>query len=126
VPEDALELFRRAIPQGEALVDAWNEELAAYERDFPDLAAELRRRLDRRLANGWDAGLKTYDEGTELATRKASQEAIAALPEPVPELFGGSADLSESNLTIIKGGGDFGPVERGRNLWFGVRGGGMG
>jgi transketolase len=61
-----------------------------------------------------------------MATRNASQEAIQAIAGPLPELFGGAADLSESNLTIVKGGGDFGPDEAGRNLWFGVREHGMG
>jgi len=121
VPDAAKELFRRAIPAGEALVEAWHEAFVAYEKEFPDLAAELRRRLDGRLADGWDKDLKTYATGEEIATRNASQEAIQALAGPVPELFGGAADLSESNLTDVKGGGDFGPDEPGRNLRFGVR-----
>src|SRR6266550_3084806 len=87
----------------------------------PDAARELRRRLDGRLADGWDAGLKTYAVGEEVATRNASQEAIQALAGPVPELFGGAADLSESNLTDIKDGGNFEADEPGRNLRFGVR-----
>jgi transketolase len=123
VPDDALRLFREAVPAGEALVQAWEETLDAYARDHPDLAAELRRRLasPERLADGWDKGLKTYAEGEEIATRNASQEAIQALAGPLPELFGGAADLSESNLTIVKDAGDFGPDEAGRNIWFGVR-----
>ena len=121
VPDAAKELFRRAIPAGEALVEAWHEAFVAYEKEFPDLAAELRRRLDGRLADGWDKDLKTYATGEEIATRNASQEAIQALAGPVPELFGGAADLSESNLTDVRGGGDFGPDEPGRNLRFGVR-----
>ena len=121
VPDAAKELFRRAIPAGEALVEAWHEAFVAYQKEFPALAGELRRRLDGRLADGWDKGLKTYAAGDEIATRNASQEAIQALAGPVPELFGGAADLSESNLTDVKGGGDFGPDEPGRNLRFGVR-----
>ena len=50
--------------------------------------------LAGRLADGWDAGLKTYADGEEVATRNASQDAIQALAGPVPELFGGAADLS--------------------------------
>jgi transketolase len=123
VPDDALRLFREAVPAGEALVEAWNEALDAYAGDHPDLAAELRRRLasPEQLADGWDSGLKTYAEGEEIATRNASQDAIQALAGPVPELFGGAADLSESNLTLIKGAEDFTPDEAGRNIWFGVR-----
>jgi transketolase len=121
VPDGAKELFRRAIPAGEALAEAWHEAFSAYANAFPDLASELRRRLDGRLADGWHSGLKTYAVGEEVATRNASQEAIQALAGPVPELFGGAADLSESNLTDIKGGGEFQADEPGRNIRFGVR-----
>jgi len=121
VPDAAKELFRRAVPTGEALAKAWHEAFVAYRDAFPDLASELQRRLDGRLADGWDNGLKTYALGEEIATRNASQEAIQALAGPVPELFGGAADLSESNLTDVKGGGDFEADEPGRNLRFGVR-----
>ena len=121
VPDGAKELFRRAIPAGEALAEAWHEAFSAYANAFPDLASELRRRLDGRLADGWDSALKTYAVGEEVATRNASQEAIQALAGPVPELFGGAADLSESNLTDIKGGGEFQADEPGRNIRFGVR-----
>ena len=121
VPDKARELFRRAIPAGEAIAEAWHETFVAYQKAFPDLASEFRRRLDGRLADGWDAGLKTYALGEEVATRNASQEAIQALAGPVPELFGGAADLSESNLTDVKGGGEFQAEEPGRNIRFGVR-----
>jgi transketolase len=123
VPDDALRLFREAVPAGEALVDAWHEAFEAYAADHADLAGELRRRLasPERLADGWDAGLKTYAEGEEIATRNASQDAIQALAGPVPELFGGAADLSESNLTLVKGADDFEPDDPGRNIWYGVR-----
>ncbi|HET9521334.1 MAG TPA: transketolase [Candidatus Limnocylindrales bacterium] len=121
VPDDAAELFRRAVPAGEALVADWERAMADYAAAHPDLAAELRRRLAGQLAEGWDAGLKTYAVGEEVATRNASQEAIQALAGPVPELFGGAADLSESNLTDVKGAPEFQADEPGRNLRFGVR-----
>src|SRR5690242_7932345 len=71
VPDAARDLFRRAVPAGEALVEAWHEAFEAYAADHADLAGELRRRLasPERLAEGWDAGLKTYAEGEEIATR---------------------------------------------------------
>jgi transketolase len=125
-PEEAVKHFRQAVPRGEELVADWQERLARYADAYPAEAAELRRRLAAQPADGWDAGLKTYQVGEDFASRQASQQAIAALAGPVPELFGGSADLSESNLTIIKDGGDFTPDEAGRNLWFGVREHGMG
>jgi len=93
---------------GEDLVAAWQQAYDAYERDHPDLAAEFHRRVVvRRPPDGWDRGLKTYPVGEEIATRNASNDAIQALAATLPAMFGGSADLSESNLTDIKGGGDF-------------------
>ena len=73
------------------------------------------------LSADWDVDLVTYETGTEVATRNASQEAIAALAPHLPELFGGAADLSESNLTDVKGEPNFSAAEAGRNLRFGVR-----
>ncbi len=121
VPDEVGELMGDAGRRGDELADAWRQAFEAYASAYPVHSAELQRRLDGRLADDALEGLKTYAVGEELATRQASQAAIQALAGPVPELFGGSADLSESNLTIIKDGGDFGPEEAGRNLWFGVR-----
>ena len=122
VPDEAARLFRAAIPAGDALVDEWEGRFAAYRDADPDAAAELRRRLGgTRLPAGWGDDLKTYETGTEVATRNASQDAIAALAPRLPELFGGSADLSESNLTDVKGEPNFEADEPGRNLRFGVR-----
>ncbi len=121
VPAEVAAHFSRAIPDGELLVAQWEERCHCHAADHPALAAELRRRLGAELRPDWDRAVKTYAVGDDLATRQASQEAIAALAENVPELFGGSADLSESNLTDVKGGGDFSPDSPGRNLRFGVR-----
>jgi transketolase len=126
VPAEALAVFREAVPAGERLVEEWNEQLARYGATDAARAEEFLRRVAGRLRPGWDADLKTYDVGTELATRNASQDAIQALAGPVPELFGGSADLSESNLTDVKGEPNFSAEEPGRNLRFGVREHGMG
>jgi transketolase len=127
VPPAVLELMRNAVAAGDALVGDWERRYYAYRDAFPDLALQLRRRtLDLGLATGWDAALKTYAVGEDFATRQASQAAIQALSEPVPELFGGSADLSESNLTLVKEAVPFEAGEAGRNLWFGVREHGMG
>ena len=126
VPEDALRVYRKAVEAGEDLVRDWGRRLLAYEAAHPRLAATFRRRLAGELTDGWDADLKTYDTGTEIATRNASQDAIQALAGPVPELFGGAADLSESNLTDVKGEPNFSADEPGRNLRFGVREHGMG
>ena len=112
VPDD-VRRHMNAVERGHQLVGEWRERVHALERVEPGTVAELHRRLDGRLADGWDAGLRTYAIGEDFATRQVSQQAIQALGGPVPELFGGAADLSESNLTDVKGGGDFGPEESG-------------
>ncbi len=121
VPDEAAAMFRAAIPAGEALVAEWEARFEAYAAAHPVAAAEFRRRMRRTLAEGWDADLRTYETGSEVATRNASQEAIQSLAGRVPELFGGAADLSESNLTDVKGAGDFSAESAGRNVRFGVR-----
>jgi transketolase len=121
VPADALSVFRQAVPDGEDRYAEWNEALARYADGHVDMAEEFLRRMAGRLRPGWDAGLKTYEVGTEVATRNASADAINALAGSVPELFGGSADLSESNLTDVKEQPNFSAEEPGRNLRFGVR-----
>ena len=122
VPDAALAHFRSAVATGDRLVGEWGQALARYAADYPAEAAEFNRRLAGKLPDGWTSSLKTYPVGDGPATRKASQEAINALGTVLPELFGGSADLSESNLTDIAGGGNFEAANPdGRNLRFGVR-----
>src|SRR5206468_1763199 len=102
--DDAAAVFRAAIPAGESLVADWEADFYRYRDAFPDLATELRRRTRvGSLPDRWDGDLKTYETGSEVATRNASQDSIQALAARLPELFGGSADLSESNLTDVKG-----------------------
>ncbi|MGI8703968.1 MAG: transketolase-like TK C-terminal-containing protein, partial [Candidatus Limnocylindrales bacterium] len=122
VPDEARAAFSAAIGRGQELVDEWRERMDRYAEAFPGEARELERRLDGALPDGWAEKLPAYETDAEpLATRNASQAAIQAAAAALPELFGGAADLSESNLTDVKGGGDFGPEESGRNLRFGVR-----
>jgi transketolase len=122
VPDEVRTRFRAAVAEGEALVSEWEARFGRYRDAFPEAAAEFRRRTARAgLADGWDTDLKTYDVGAEVATRNAGQDAIQALATRVPELFGGAADLSESNLTDVKGEASFEVDQPGRNLRFGVR-----
>ena len=121
VPGAARDHFRSAVPAGEDLVEDWSAALARYEASYPDAGREFRRRVGRRLPDDWDTDLKVYETGSEVATRNASQDAINALAVRLPELFGGAADLSESNLTDVRDAANFSFEDAGRNLRFGVR-----
>ena len=121
VPADVAEFYRGAITSGEALVAAHTKRLLAYATAFPAEAAELQRRMAGVLPSGWERALPTYELGGDAPTRNVSQSSIKALAAMLPELIGGSADLSESNLTDIHEGGRFTATESGRNISFGVR-----
>ena len=122
VPQEVRQAMGAFADRGDELVKAWDAAFYRYRDADPEAAAELRRRmLDLGQPDKWSADLKTYAVGDELATRQASQAAIQALAATLPELFGGAADLSESNLTDVKGADDFEADDPGRNLRFGVR-----
>ena len=127
VPEEALEHWRRARDRGARLEADWRKRWDKYRAANADLATELERRLAGRLPAGWDASLPVFGATDAQATRAASGKAINAIAPKLPELIGGSADLTGSNNTEIKGGGVFSGTERsGRNFHFGVREHGMG
>src|SRR5207247_1686737 len=127
VPEEAVARWRAAGARGARLEQEWNGRYAAYRQAHPDLAAELERRLQGRLPEGWDAQLPTFGPADAQATRAASGKTINAIAPKLPELIGGSGDLTGSNNTEIKGGGVFAAASRaGRNFHFGVREHGMG
>jgi len=109
---------------------AWKKSFAAYEMEFPQLAAEFRRRMAGELPADWNEKSAAFVAATaakaeNIATRKASQNAIEALAPALPELLGGSADLAGSNLTMWPGSR---PVTRqggGNYIFYGVREFGM-
>ncbi|MFP6836128.1 MAG: transketolase [Pseudomonadales bacterium] len=106
--------------RGAELQQAWQARFDAYRDAHPELAAELERRLSGELSTGWEAGIRELAESAQaamepLATRKSSQRCLAALADSVPELFGGSADLTGSNLTRWDGAQDE------RHMSYGVR-----
>jgi transketolase len=127
VPEGVPERWRVKVPENQQARAAWQRRMDAFADAEPALAAELRASLAMELPPGWDGELdKLAAEPKKQATRKASQQAINAIARNLAILVGGSADLGESNLTEIEGGGDFTPTEAGRNIHFGVREHGMG
>ncbi|MBF2097349.1 MAG: transketolase [Gloeomargaritaceae cyanobacterium C42_A2020_066] len=128
VPEDALARFRQAIVRGASYEAEWMATWAEYQTRYPEQAAEFTRMTSGTLPEGWAKVLPTYTpEDKSLATRKHSEICLNALAKVVPELIGGSADLTHSNYTLLKGYGDFQKGTYGnRNLRFGVREHGMG
>ena len=127
VPPEAVAHWRRG---NEALAfanDAWRRSLIAYAKAHPIEAKELGRRLQGELPGGWQQAIPTFNaENGSVATRASSGVVLNALAAKVPELFGGSADLSGSNLTTIKDSPIFSAKNyAGRNVPFGVREHGM-
>ena len=122
VPPEALAEWRRATQRGALLHADWQTRWTAYRAAHPELAAELERRLAGRLPEGWDGALPAFGPADSQATRAAAAKVLNAIAPRLPELIGGSADLTWSNLTQIKGSGGFaaGHVTE-RNFHFGVR-----
>lgn len=128
VPEDSLNHFRKAVNRGASLEAEWNQTWATYKTKYPTEAAEFERLLSGKLPDGWEKALPTYSPSDKpIATRKLSEVMLNALAPVLPELIGGSADLTHSNFTFLECSGSFlkGQYEN-RNLRFGVREHGMG
>lgn len=128
IPDDALSHMRQAIERGAGQEAEWNEIWAQYKTKYAEEAALFERMLSGKLPDGWEKVLPIYKpEDKALASRKHSEICLNKIAEVLPELIGGSADLTHSNLTELHCSGDFqkGQYEN-RNLHFGVREHGMG
>ncbi len=128
IPDDVLAFFRQSVERGQRLEADWQNCLKGYQKDYPEQAAELERRLAGKLPEGWEKSLPVFPTDAKgMATRAASGKTINAIAAALPELVGGSADLTPSNNNWIDSSKDFQPGrEEGRNLHFGVREHGMG
>ena len=94
--------------KGKELEDEWQKKIAAYEKKYPELTAEYKRRIKGQLPDNWNDITQEYinsivDKAESIASRKASQNAIEAYAKHLPEMIGGSADLTGSNLTNWSG-----------------------
>ncbi|HJQ20609.1 MAG TPA: transketolase [Gemmatimonadaceae bacterium] len=122
VPDDVLKHCRQTVDRGRTLSAEWRKRLAA----FPD-RGELERRIHRRLPDGWQSKIPTFtkDNGA-VASRAASNTVLNALVPVLPELIGGSADLTPSNGTALKNEATFAKDNKaGRYVHFGIREHGM-
>src|SRR5256714_4174561 len=137
VAEDVLTHVREVIARGKRAHEEWNAAFAQWAPANPDRKALFDRLATRTLPAGWTEALPEFKPDAKgMATRKASGEVINAIAPVLPELWGGSADLAESNLTTIESEPSFVPPEYatkafpgewfGRTLHFGIREHGMG
>ena len=120
VPEEVARRFEVGIKfRGEAAENAWNTKFSEYEKAYPELAAEYREAFENKPIQ---VDLKAHELGSAVASRVSSQQAIQQISEQVAKFWGGSADLSASNNTMVAAETDFQADNyAGRNIWFGVR-----
>lgn len=124
VPEAVSARFNEyMVEKGENLEKEWNTLVDNYKNDHTDLGKTFELALSGELPENWDASLLSYsEEDGAAATRSTSGDMINAVAKAVPNLWGGAADLSSSNKTMIDGEKDFQPGQyEGRNIWYGVR-----
>lgn len=124
IPKEVYQEYNKAIERGNKMEADWNDLLTNYRSNYPSEAKEFERMLRGELPENWDKDLPVYSsEDSGLATRKHSQICLGSLGPNLPELIGGSADLTHSNYTDIKGeSGSFqAESPEKRYLHFGVR-----
>lgn len=121
VPKEVSSHMRQAVKNGAKLSREWDKLAAKYEKSHPELGAAFRQMIDG-LPAGWEAALPKFDGVEAKATRAYSGDVINAIADAVPNLIGGSADLTPSNNTFIKASAD---IQAGRyqnrNIHFGIR-----
>jgi transketolase len=128
VPQEVYDLYGKHSSEGAAAEQEWNQLFAKYKEQFPTEAADLVRRQTGDLPEGWEKNLPVYSPADPaIASRKLSETVLQKVHEAIPELFGGSADLTGSNLTRWKDAVDFQPKSTGlgdysgRYVRYGVR-----
>ncbi|KAF7440830.1 Transketolase [Pleurotus ostreatus] len=133
VPQETYDAYAEVAKRGAALEAQWNDLFAAYAKQYPTEHAELTRRIAGELPEGWEKTLPVYKPSDAAqASRKLSEIVLTSIIPGLPELVGGSADLTGSNLTKVKGSVDFQPPSTGLGTYagtyirYGVREHGMG
>jgi len=129
LPADVFAHVREVKARGSKVRKEWDGKFAAWQSAHPDRAALLQRLVTRQLPAGWESTLPVFESGKDVATRTASGHVINAIAKVLPEFWGGSADLADSNMTTIEGGNSFLPTTSamknadpyGRIIHFGIR-----
>ena len=128
-PPEVISHAREVRSRGADLSKEWQIRFGEWQKNNPEKAALLSRLQKRELPAGWELSLPTFEAGKDIATRAASGKVINAIAKVLPEFWGGSADLAESNNTTIEEGGSFLPITSamkdanpyGRIIHFGIR-----
>lgn len=129
MPADVFAHVRSVKDRGSALRKEWDGKFTQWQSAHPERAALLKRLVARELPADWEASLPVFESGKDVATRTASGHVINAIAKALPEFWGGSADLADSNMTTIEGGNSFLPATSamknadpyGRIIHFGIR-----
>jgi len=120
VPQEVYDICHKRADEGAAKEQEWNQLLEKYAQEHKEEAADLKRRLSGELPEGWEKKLPTYSPSdSAVATRKLSEVVLQNIHDVIPELVGGSADLTGSNLTRWKEAVDFQPPSLGIGDWSG-------
>jgi transketolase len=122
IPKNVLSHFRKAVKEGASREKEWNALVKSYEKQFPDFGMTLKETRSGELPAGWESALPKFEDVEAKATRAYSGDVINAIADKIPQLIGGSGDLTPSNNTYIKSSSNF---EAGRyanrNIHFGIR-----
>ena len=129
MPDEVLTHIRLVKDRAAASRKEWNSRFDAWKKSQPEHAQLLTRLIAHDLPAGWETSLPTFEAGKDVSTRAASGKAVNAIAASLPEFWGGSADLAESNNTTIEGGRSFLPTTTsfpdadpyGRVIHFGIR-----
>lgn len=122
IPKEVLTHFRQAVKNGAKLEKDWEAAVKKYTKAYPELGTTLSDTRSGKLPDGWEKSLPSFDGVEAKATRAYSGDVINAIAGAIPQLIGGSADLTPSNNTYIKSSADF-QADRpaNRNIHFGIR-----
>ncbi|HBV14390.1 transketolase [Chryseobacterium carnipullorum] len=122
IPDDVSAFYHEAGKKSAENEDKWNKLYENYKKRHPELAKEYESIASGKLPEGWEEKLPVFEPGEEIATRKASGKTLNAIAEYLPQLIGGSADLSPSTDTVLEAYQSFSAKDRdGRNFHFGIR-----
>lgn len=122
VPQSIYTFFEQRRSKGGQLEEKWNELLLSYAREYPDLYHTFQQMRDKVLPQNFEEELRKIEIKSPIATRSASQAVLQKLADLLPQLYGGSADLSGSDCTMMKKWEIIGPKHfEGRNIKYGIR-----